>query len=48
MTSAVGHGTPRELLISSASVDGTVHAVVELGFFQVLAARGSGVDEPGV
>jgi CheY-like chemotaxis protein/CHASE3 domain sensor protein len=36
VTSALGRGTPRELLISPASVDGTVHAVVELGFFRSL------------
>jgi len=36
VTSALGHATPRELLISPASVDGTVHAVVELGFFRSL------------
>ncbi|MFL6600284.1 MAG: response regulator [Steroidobacteraceae bacterium] len=36
VTSALGRGTPRELLISPASVDGTVHAVVELGFFRLL------------
>ncbi len=31
--SAVGSSAPRELLIAPASIDGTVHAVVELGFF---------------
>jgi CheY-like chemotaxis protein/CHASE3 domain sensor protein len=36
VTSALGRGTPRELLISPASVDGTVHAVVELGFLRSL------------
>jgi CheY-like chemotaxis protein/CHASE3 domain sensor protein len=36
VTSALGHGTPRELLISPAAVNGTVHAVVELGFFRSL------------
>jgi CheY-like chemotaxis protein/signal transduction histidine kinase/CHASE3 domain sensor protein len=36
VTSALGHGTPRELLIAPASVDGTVQAVVELGFFRSL------------
>jgi CheY-like chemotaxis protein/signal transduction histidine kinase/CHASE3 domain sensor protein len=36
VNSALGHATPRELLISPASVDGTVHAVVELGFFRSL------------
>jgi len=36
VTSALGQSTPRELLISPASVDRTVHAVVELGFFRSL------------
>jgi CHASE3 domain sensor protein len=36
VTSTLGHGTPRELLISPASADGTVQAVVELGFFRSL------------
>ena len=36
VTSALGQSMPRELLISPASVDGTVHAVVELGFFRSL------------
>jgi CheY-like chemotaxis protein/CHASE3 domain sensor protein len=36
VTSALGHGTPRELLISPAAVAGTVHAVVELGFLRSL------------
>jgi CheY-like chemotaxis protein/signal transduction histidine kinase len=36
VTSALGHAAPCELLISPASVDGTVHAVVELGFFRSL------------
>jgi CheY-like chemotaxis protein/CHASE3 domain sensor protein len=36
VTSALGHGRPCELLISPAAVDGTVHAVVELGFFRSL------------
>jgi CheY-like chemotaxis protein/signal transduction histidine kinase/CHASE3 domain sensor protein len=31
--SSVGSGTPGELLIAPASIDGMVHAVVELGFF---------------
>ena len=33
IASATGAGTPTELLILPASVDGVVHAVVELGFF---------------
>jgi CheY-like chemotaxis protein/signal transduction histidine kinase/CHASE3 domain sensor protein len=33
IASAVGHGTPKELLIVPASIDGVVHAVIELGFF---------------
>jgi CheY-like chemotaxis protein/signal transduction histidine kinase/CHASE3 domain sensor protein len=32
VTSAVGRTKPRELVIAPASVDGTVHAVAELGF----------------
>ena len=31
--SSVGSGSPGELLIAPASIDGMVHAVVELGFF---------------
>ncbi|MEA3152342.1 MAG: hypothetical protein QOD56_3281 [Gammaproteobacteria bacterium] len=31
--SAVGRGNPGELLIAPASIDGLVHAVLELGFF---------------
>jgi len=31
--SSVGAGNPHELLIAPASIDGMVHAVVELGFF---------------
>jgi CheY-like chemotaxis protein/CHASE3 domain sensor protein len=38
ITSALGHGTPREILISPAAVDGTVHAMVELGFLRRLQA----------
>jgi len=38
IASGVGRGTPSELLIAPASVDGIVHAVVELGFF--------GADDP--
>ncbi|HEX3397359.1 MAG TPA: response regulator [Steroidobacteraceae bacterium] len=33
ISSAVGQGTPNELVVVPASVDGLVHAVVELGFF---------------
>jgi signal transduction histidine kinase/DNA-binding response OmpR family regulator/CHASE3 domain sensor protein len=33
IVSGVGHGAPAELLIAPASIDGVVHAVVELGFF---------------
>jgi len=33
VASAVGRGTPAELLVVPASVDGVVHAVLELGFF---------------
>jgi CheY-like chemotaxis protein/CHASE3 domain sensor protein len=36
VTSALGHGSPRELLISPAASDGVVHAMVELGFFRTL------------
>jgi len=39
ITSALGHGTPRELLISPAASDGTVHAMVELGFLRTLHAE---------
>ena len=34
--SGVGHGKPGELLIAPASIDGMVHAVVELGFFAAI------------
>jgi CheY-like chemotaxis protein/CHASE3 domain sensor protein len=33
IVSATGAGTPNELLILPASIDGVVHAVIELGFF---------------
>ncbi len=36
VTSAVGSGDPRELLVAPATADGTVQAVVELGFFRAL------------
>ncbi|MEO8152529.1 MAG: response regulator [Rhizobacter sp.] len=32
VASSLGHGTPSELLLAPASVDGVVHAVIELGF----------------
>jgi CheY-like chemotaxis protein len=41
ISSGVGQGTPRELLIAPASIDGVVHAVVELGFFGVTPAAKS-------
>ncbi len=34
IASAVGHGTPSELLVAPASIDGVVHAVMEFGFFR--------------
>ena len=36
ITSALGHGVPREILIAPATADGTVHAMVELGFLRKL------------
>jgi signal transduction histidine kinase/CheY-like chemotaxis protein/CHASE3 domain sensor protein len=36
VTSAVGRTKPRELVIAPASVDGTVHAVAELGFLHTV------------
>jgi signal transduction histidine kinase/DNA-binding response OmpR family regulator len=33
ISSGIGKGTPNELLIVPASIDGVTHAVVELGFF---------------
>jgi CheY-like chemotaxis protein/signal transduction histidine kinase len=33
ISSSMGKGTPNELVVVPASVDGVVHAVVELGFF---------------
>jgi signal transduction histidine kinase/CheY-like chemotaxis protein/CHASE3 domain sensor protein len=38
VSSAVGKTTPRELVIAPASVDGTVQAVIELGFLHHLDA----------
>ncbi|MDB5974786.1 MAG: histidine kinase [Nevskia sp.] len=39
IASGVGRGQPRELLVAPASVDGVVHAVVELGFFHRLRSE---------
>jgi CheY-like chemotaxis protein/CHASE3 domain sensor protein len=36
ITSALGRGRPREVLLAPAAVDGVVHAVIELGFFRRL------------
>ena len=36
IASGIGHGTPSELLLAPASIDGVVHAVVELGFFGIV------------
>ena len=36
VASSIGQSTPRELVVAPASVDGTVYAVVELGFFRQL------------
>jgi CheY-like chemotaxis protein/CHASE3 domain sensor protein len=33
ISSAIGKGTPNELVVVPASIDGVVHAVLELGFF---------------
>jgi signal transduction histidine kinase/DNA-binding response OmpR family regulator/CHASE3 domain sensor protein len=38
IASGVGHGTPGELLLAPASIDGVVHAVLELGFFGAVDA----------
>ncbi|MEC5388224.1 response regulator [Uliginosibacterium sp. H3] len=38
ITSSLGHGRARSLLVSPASADGTVQAVIELGFFRNLQA----------
>jgi len=38
VTSAVGRTKPRELVIAPASIDGTVHAVTELGFLHTVDA----------
>jgi signal transduction histidine kinase/CheY-like chemotaxis protein/CHASE3 domain sensor protein len=39
ISSGVGTGTPNELLVVPASIDGVVHAVVELGFFAATDAE---------
>ncbi len=39
ITSALGQGAPREILIAPATADGTVHAMVELGFLRTLHAE---------
>jgi CheY-like chemotaxis protein len=39
VTSALGRSTPREVLIAPAAADGTVHAMVELGFLRNLHAE---------
>ena len=39
ISSATGAGTPNELLIAPASIDGVVHAVIELGFFSETGAE---------
>jgi len=38
VASSLGRGTPSALLVAPASVDGVVHAVVELGFFHRVGA----------
>ncbi|HEY1913358.1 MAG TPA: response regulator [Vicinamibacterales bacterium] len=38
VASALGRGTPASLVVAPASVDGVVHAVVELGFFRRIEA----------
>jgi CheY-like chemotaxis protein len=39
VTSALGRGTPREVLIAPAAADGTVHGMIELGFLRNLHAE---------
>jgi CheY-like chemotaxis protein/signal transduction histidine kinase len=39
VSSSLGQGKPRELLVAPGSVDGVVHAVVELGFFHHVLPR---------
>jgi CheY-like chemotaxis protein/CHASE3 domain sensor protein len=41
IASGVGQGTPSELLVAPASIDGVVHAVLELGFFGAVDAAKS-------
>ena len=36
VASSLGRATPQELLVAPASVDGVVHAVIELGFFHAV------------
>ncbi len=36
VASSLGRGTPQELLVAPASVDGVVHALVELGFLRAV------------
>jgi CheY-like chemotaxis protein/CHASE3 domain sensor protein len=38
IASGIGQGTPGELLVAPASIDGVVHAVLELGFFSAVDA----------
>ena len=38
ISSAIGKGTPNELVVIPASIDGVVHAVLELGFFSATDA----------
>ena len=39
VSSSLGRGRPRELLVAPGSVDGVVHAVIELGFFHRVLPR---------
>jgi signal transduction histidine kinase len=34
VSSTIGRGTPRQIVVTPALTDGTVHAVIELGFFR--------------
>jgi CheY-like chemotaxis protein/CHASE3 domain sensor protein len=38
VSSSLGRGEPRELVVAPAVVDGVVHAVIELGFFRAVDA----------
>ena len=38
VSSAVGRGAPRQILVMPAVADGIVHAVIELGFFRAIEA----------